>query len=68
METSKGKPKKRLMSLSACINFHPFMETLWQWEEGVPVDWGEDWMSKMIKVIIQQGPHKSALTPKSIAL
>jgi hypothetical protein len=28
METSKGKPKKRLMSPSACVNFHPFTEML----------------------------------------
>jgi hypothetical protein len=68
MEISKGKTQKRLLSPSACVNFHPFTETLRQWEEGVPVDCGEDWTSEMIEAAIQQGPHKSALTPESITL
>jgi hypothetical protein len=68
METSKGKPKRRLMSPSSCVNFHPFTETLRDWEEGVPVDCGEDWTSEMVEAAIQQGPHKSALMPETIAL
>ena len=67
METSKGKVK-RLMSPSACVNFHPFTETLKEWEEGVPVDCGENWTREMIDAAIQQGPHRSALTPEAIAL
>jgi hypothetical protein len=67
METSKGKTK-RLMSPSACVNFHPFAETLRDWEEGVPVDCGTNWTRDMIDAAIQQGPHRSAMTPESIAL
>jgi hypothetical protein len=66
MEQSQGK--KRLMSPSACVNFHPFTETLREWEEGVPVDCGEDWTREMIDAAIYQGPHKSALTPEAMAL
>jgi hypothetical protein len=67
MATSKGKTR-RLMSPSACVNFHPFTETLRQWEEGVPVDCGENWTLDQILAAIQQGPHKSALTPEAITL
>jgi hypothetical protein len=67
METSKGKTK-RLMSPSACVNFHPFAETLREWEEGVPVDCGTNWTREMIDAAIEQGPHRSAMTPESIAL
>ena len=66
MEKAQGK--KRLMSPSACVNFHPFTETLRKWEEGVPVDCGEDWTREMIDAAISQGPHKSALTPEAMAL
>jgi hypothetical protein len=34
---------KKLMSPSACVNFHPFAETLKEWEDGVPVDCGKPW-------------------------
>lgn len=67
MATSKGKPK-RLMSPSACVNFHPFTETLRKWEDGVPVDCGANWTREQIEAAIQQGPHRSALSPESIAL
>jgi hypothetical protein len=67
MEMAQGK-NNRLMSPSACVNFHPFMETLFQLEEGVPIDCGEDWTMEQLKAAIQQGPHKLALDPESIAL
>jgi hypothetical protein len=41
MEVAQGKQSNRLMSPTACVNFHPFTETLRQWEEGVLVDCGE---------------------------
>jgi hypothetical protein len=66
MEVAQGK--KLLMSPSACVNFHPFTETLREWEEGVPVDCGEDWTREMIDAAIHQGPHKSALAPEAMAL
>lgn len=67
MEKSQGK--KRLMSPLACVNFHPFTETLREWEEGVPVDCGGNWTcEKMIDAAIYQGPHKSAMTLEAIAL
>jgi hypothetical protein len=66
MHVAQGK--KRLMSPSACVNFHPFTETLQKWEEGVPVDCGEDWTVEQIEAAIQQGPHKSALNSEAIAL
>jgi hypothetical protein len=60
MEQALGK--QQLMSPSACVNFHPFSETLRQWEEGVPVDCGKHWTQEQIEAAIEQGPHKSALT------
>jgi hypothetical protein len=66
MKVAQGK--KSLMSPAACVNFHPFTETLRKWEEGVPVDCGEDWTKTQIEAAIQQGPHKSALNPEAIAL
>jgi hypothetical protein len=56
------------MSPSACVNFHPFSETLRQWEEGVPVDCGEHWTREQIEAAIEQGPHTSALTPEAVSL
>jgi hypothetical protein len=67
MEVAKGK-STQLMSPSACVNFHPFTETLRQWKEGVPVDYGEDWTVEQLKAAIHQGPHKSALEPDAILL
>ena len=66
MEKAQGK--KRLMSPSTCVNFHPLTETLREWEEGVPVDCGEDWTREMIEAAIHQGPHKSPLTPEAMQL
>lgn len=59
---------RRLMSPAACVNFHPFVETLREWEEGVPVDCGEDWDMEKLEAALAQGPHKSALSKESIEL
>jgi hypothetical protein len=56
------------MSPSACVNFHPFTETLREWEEGVPVDCGDDWTLEHIDAAVAQGPHQSAMTPESLEL
>jgi hypothetical protein len=65
---AQAKGKKRLMSPAACVNFHPFTETLRDWEEGVPVDCGAHWTREQIDAAIHQGPHKSALTPEAMTL
>jgi hypothetical protein len=67
MAIAKGKTKW-LMSPLACMNFHPFMETLRQWEEGVPIDCGEAWTSAQIEAAFQQGPHKLALDAEARSL
>jgi hypothetical protein len=64
----RSQGKQRLMSPVACVNFHPFTKTLRNWEEGVPGDCGEDWTLEQIKAAIAQGPHQSAMTPKSLKL
>jgi hypothetical protein len=64
----RSQGKKRLVSLSACVNFHPFMKTLRDWEEGIPVDCGNDWTLDQIDAAIAQGPHQSAMTPKSLKM
>jgi hypothetical protein len=59
---------KRLMAPSACVDFHPFVETLREWELGVPVDCGTPWDWTTIEAAVEKGAHKSALTPESIEL
>jgi hypothetical protein len=59
---------KHLMSPSACVDFHPFAETLKRWETGVPVECGKDWAWETIQAAVEKGAHKSAMTPESIAL
>jgi hypothetical protein len=66
MGGSQGK--KRLMSPATCVNFHPFMETLRDWEEGVAVECGEDWTLEEIEAAVAQGPHQSAQTPEALEL
>ena len=56
------------MSPLACVNFHPFAETLRKWEEGVLVDCGEEWTRDQIIAAIKQGPQKSVLSQESILL
>jgi hypothetical protein len=59
---------KRLMAPSARVDFHPFAETLHDWETGVPVDCGDPWTWETIETAVEKGAHKSATTPESIAL
>lgn len=59
---------KKLMSPSACVNFHPFAETLRNWEDGVPVDCGTPWTWEAITAAVEKGAHKSATSDESIAL
>jgi hypothetical protein len=59
---------KRLMSPAACVSFHPFAETLSEWETGVPVDCGAPWAWETIVAAVEKGAHKSATTDESIAL
>jgi hypothetical protein len=59
---------KRLMAPTARVDFHPFSETLREWETGVPVDCGEPWTWETIEAAVEKGAHKSATTEESIAL
>jgi hypothetical protein len=56
------------MSPAACVSFHPFAETLKDWETGVPVDCGAPWEWETIEAAVDKGAHKSATTDESIAL
>jgi hypothetical protein len=56
------------MSPAACVSFHPFAETLKEWETGVPVDCGAPWEWKTVVAAVEKGAHKSATTDDSIAL
>jgi hypothetical protein len=56
------------MSPAACVSFHPFAETLSEWETGVPVDCGAPWEWETIVAAVEKGAHKSATTDESIAL
>ena len=58
----------RLMLPSACVDFHAFAETLGEWETGVPVDCGAEWSWDTVVAAVEQGAHKSATSPESIAL
>jgi hypothetical protein len=59
---------KKLMSPAACVSFHPFAETLKEWETGVPVDCGEPWKWETIEAAVNKGAHKSATSEESIQL
>jgi hypothetical protein len=59
---------KRLMAPTALVDFHPFAETLREWETGVPVDCGDPWEWATIEAAVQKGAHSSATTEESIAL
>jgi hypothetical protein len=56
------------MSPTVCVDIHPFAQELRSWEEGVPVDCGEPWEWATVEAAVQQGAHKSALSPESIQL
>jgi hypothetical protein len=47
---------------------HPFGNILKDWEQGVPVDCGPDWMIEVILKAVAQGPHLTAMTLATIAL
>jgi hypothetical protein len=59
---------RKLMSPAACVSFHPFSETLSDWETGVPVDCGDPWAWETIVAAVEKGAHKSATSDESIAL
>jgi hypothetical protein len=46
---------KRLMAPTVRVYFHPFAETLWDWEMSVPVDCGEPWTWDRIKAVVEKG-------------
>ena len=56
------------MRPSGPIRDHPFVHTLDQWVEGVPVDCGRDWTNEAIRAAMDKGPHKSATSAASITL
>jgi hypothetical protein len=56
------------MTPAACVNFHPFAETLKEWETGAPVACGKPWTWATIKVAVEKRAHKSAIMAESIAL
>jgi hypothetical protein len=56
------------MAFAACVYFHPFAETLRQWETGVPVDCGKPWAWDVIEAAVAKGAHSSAKTAESVAL
>ena len=68
MQQAQGKEDSRLMKPSACVDFHPFAETLREWETGVPVDCGAPWAWETIEAAVEKGAHKSATSEESIAL
>jgi hypothetical protein len=59
---------KKLMLPVACMSFHPFAETLKDWETRVPVDCGAPWGWETVVAAVEKGAHKSATTDESIAL
>ena len=65
---AQGTTNRRLMSPSACVDFHAFAETLGKWETGVPVDCGDPWEWDTVVAAVEQGAHKSATSPESISL
>jgi hypothetical protein len=56
---------KKLMSPSACVNFHLFAKTLRDWEDGVLVDCGTPWTWETITAAVEKGTHKSATLDES---
>ena len=59
---------KCLMAPTAFVDFHPFTETLREWETGVPVDCGAPWDWATIEAAVDKGAHSSATTDESLAL
>jgi hypothetical protein len=59
---------KRLMAPSVCVNVHPFLDTLREWETGFPVDCGPAWDWGAVEAVVAKGVHKSATSQESITL
>ena len=59
---AQGK-RRKLMDPEPWMRFHPFVETLERWSNGVPVDCGPPWSQKAMVTAVSRGPHTSALTP-----
>ena len=60
--------QRSLMQPAAWVDMHPFAATLKEWEQGVPVDCGAPWTPEAIRLAVERGPHRSALTPAAMAL
>jgi hypothetical protein len=65
---SKSNNKRSLMQPQPLADGHPFVETLRRWQEGINVDCGQDWSWESVETAVERGPHRSALTPESLAL
>jgi hypothetical protein len=61
---AQGKLRK-LMSPEPWMQFHPFVATLEQWSDGVPVVCSPPWSSVAIETAVARGPHTSALAPEA---
>jgi len=69
--TSKSSPTERkriLMQPQPLAEGHPFVGTLRKWQEGIDVNCGKEWSWESIVTAVERGPHRSALTPESLAL
>ncbi|KAI2506220.1 hypothetical protein MHU86_8255 [Fragilaria crotonensis] len=61
---AQGKLRK-LMNPEPWMRFHPFVATLEQWSDGVPVVCSPPWSPVAIETAVARGPHTSALTPEA---
>jgi hypothetical protein len=68
MGRATGKNGSLLMPAPIAVLSYPFGKQLKEWEQGMEVDCGEDWTLEQIKLAIQQGPHRFALTEEAIQL
>jgi hypothetical protein len=57
-----------LMQPQPLAEVHPFMPTLWKWQQGIPEDCGPDWARCVINAAVECRPHPMAPTPGLIAL
>ena len=64
---AQGK-RRKLMSPSPWMRFHPFVETLEKWALGVAAACGSPWTETAINAAVARGPHTSALTPEARGL
>ena len=61
-QIAQGK-RRQLMKPESWMRFHPFVETLAQWSDGVSAQCGPPWDTAAITAAVARGPHTSALTP-----